>query len=231
MLTRHYLPPGRALLHQIGDRVEEGDALSDGVLNPADVVRHRGVGEGRQHFVRAMGDAFRENGLSINRRNLEVLARGVIRHVTIEDPDGVGDHLVDDTVNYDAIEKSHVPPPDAAALHPRKAVGQYLHRSALHYTIGTRVTPRVAKELEELGEGEVLASPTKPGFRPEMVRLMEAGGGHDWMTQLGESYVKKHLVESALSGKAESDLHGVSPLPGLAWGVEFGQPPKGKTGY
>ena len=231
MLTRHYIAPGRTILPKVGDRIEEGDALSDGTLSPADVVKHRGVGAGRKYFVDAMREAFSDNGLSINRRNLEVLARGVVRHVTIDDPDGVGSHLIDDTADYDGIEKSYVPPPDAAPLHPKKAVGQYLHRPALHYTIGTRVTPKVAADLEEMGEEQVLSSPTKPGFHPEMVRLMEAGAGHDWMTQLGESYVKKNLVNSVLSGKAMSDVHGVSPLPGLAWALEFGKPPKGKAGY
>ena len=65
-----------------------------------------------------------------------------------------------------------------------------------------------------------------------MVRLMEHGGADmDWMTALGSSYVKKNLVDNVLSGTASSDLHGSSPLPGLAYGVEFGKPPKGKAGY
>ena len=162
MVTRHYVPSNRVLTHAVGERVEEGQALSDGVLNPSDVVKHRGIGEGRLHWVHAMRQAFSDNELNINRRNLEILARGTIRHGTIDDPDGVDGHLVDDTVHYESLEHNHVPPPDAAVVHPKKAVGQYLHRPALHYTIGTRVTPTVARDLEDMGENEVLSSPTSP---------------------------------------------------------------------
>ena len=61
---------------------------------------------------------------------------------------------------------------------------------------------------------------------------MEAGAGHDWMTQLGESYVKKNLVNSVLRrGRRRATCMAPRRLPGLALGLEFGKPPKGKAGY
>lgn len=233
MITKHYVPEGQPLTVKPGQRVEAGDALSEGVRNPAEVVAARGVGEGRLYWVDAMRHAFKDNGLPVNRRNLEILARGVVNHARVEDADGIGDHLPDDVVSFSALEHAHQPSKDAQSLHPSRAHGMFLERPALHYSLGTRVTPRVAKDLAELGENEVLVSPKPPAFAPQMQRLMEGGdpGSQDWMTSMGSSYVGKHLLENVISGKAVSDTRGTSPLPALAYGMTLGKPDKGKATY
>jgi hypothetical protein len=51
------------------------------------------------------------------------------------------------------------------------------------------------------------------------------------MSQLGTSYVQKNLKKNVISGDVSTDIHGTNPLPGLAYGKEFGKPPKGVVGY
>ena len=41
------------------------------------------------------------------------------------------------------------------------------------------------------------------------------------MARLGTTYLKTRLVEDAQHG-ADSHVHGVNPLPGIAKGTEFG---------
>lgn len=229
---RHYAPASQGLVVKAGDKLEAGDALTDGVINPADMVKHRGIGEGRMYFLQAMRDSFKESGLPDNRRNLEVLARAVINHSTITDNEGMDDWLPDETVQHEAIERSYRPHAETKMLQPSKAHGQYLQRPSLYYSIGTRVTPRVSKMLEDYGEKEVHVAPIKPSFAPSMVRLMEQGSFRDDVAdQLSTSYVRKNLVDSVLSGKATSDLHGTSANMPLAYGLEFGRPSKGRVGY
>ena len=57
-----------------------------------------------------------------------------------------------------------------------------MQQPILHYTIGTRITPQVVKNLEAVGYDNVYADDEKPEFEPEMIRLR--GASHtspDWM--------------------------------------------------
>jgi DNA-directed RNA polymerase subunit beta' len=227
----HYIPAEKNLKVRVGDQLEAGDVLSEGIVNPADVVRHKGIGEGRAYFVKTMQDAFSSSGIKTSKRNLEVLSRALINHVKISG-DGAGDYLPDDIVNYSDFERSYQPREGAKEMDPREAQGHYLEKPVLHYSIGTRITPRVAKTLQDAQEIKVLTHPSPPVFEPQMVRLMEAGSsGKDWMAKMQGTGLKKNLMAEVQSGEAESDIHGLNPIPGIAKGTEFGKPPPGVVGY
>lgn len=228
----HYVPPNRAVVVKKGDVLEAGDALSEGVPNPSEIVRHKGIGAGRAYFVDAMMKTLKQNGTSANRRNVEVISRALINHVKITDPDQTGGHLADDVVEYSAFAKNYTPSASAKTLQPEKAVGMYLEKPAFHFTIGTRITPSMAKTLKEMGRGEVLASDEKPGFEPVMVRMMDNPAyKQDWMTHMGNSYVKRNLSRDIRGGGADSFTHGKDFAPGLAKGTEFGRAPGKRPGY
>ena len=94
------------------------------------------------------------------------------------------------------------------------------------------MTPSVVKTLGDLGETHVMSSHHKPAFESTMVRLMEnPSHDKDWMSQMGTSYVQKNLKKNVVSGNVTSDIHGTNPIPALAYGKEFGKPPKGVVGY
>ena len=58
-----------------------------------------------------------------------------------------------------------------------------------------------------------------------MVRAMETiAYAPDWMVRLGGFHLKKNLLESVHRGLPGTE-HGVSFIPSLARGVEFGKPP------
>jgi hypothetical protein len=63
-------------------------------------------------------------------------------------------------------------PAPATRSRPDRALGKYLERPVLHYTIGTKVRPSVLKELKEFGVKEVVAHADPPPFEPEMIRGM-----------------------------------------------------------
>lgn len=228
----HYVPPGRDVLVSKGDSVEAGDALSSGTPNPAEVVRHKGVGAGRAYFVKAFMKALEDNGTKADRRNTEVLARALVNHVRVGDEYESRDLMPGDVVEYSLLERSWVPSASSARVPARKAVGKFLQRPALHYTVGTRITPSVAKDLESAGETEVDASDDAPSFEPVMVRAMDnPAHKDDFMLHTGQSYVKRNLLADVQSGTAKSEIHGKHFAPALARGTEFGRPPKGKVGY
>ena len=94
----------------------------------------------------------------------------------------------------------------------------------MHYTIGTKITPKIAKHLKSAGFEEVFASPDSPTFKPHMVRLRAATHhGTDWLASMHTSYLKKQLSESAIRGE-ESDVEkNIHFAPRLAIGTNFGE--------
>jgi DNA-directed RNA polymerase subunit beta' len=228
--SRHWVPPGSDLAVKKGDKVEAGDVISSGIPNPAEVTRHKGIGEGRRYFMDLFQKTLAENGFPSHRRNVELMARGLINHVRVTDLDGPGDTLPNDVAEYDSLVRGYAPRYGAKALAPDRAVGLYLEKPVLHYSIGTRITPRVASELKGVGTKQILAHADIPSFEPEMTRAMETlSNSEDWMVRLGGFHLKKGLTESVHRGR-ESAEHGTSFIPALAKGVDMGKVPA-SAGY
>src|SRR6185312_11445939 len=97
---RHHVPAEQAVTVHRGAAVEAGQPLSEGLPNPADTVEHQGIGAGRWAMVQALRDAFKDSGLSVHRRNLELLVRGLVDHVELTDELPDSHFLPGDVVSY-----------------------------------------------------------------------------------------------------------------------------------
>jgi hypothetical protein len=218
---QHYVGEGYAVTVKPGEHIEAGDVISEGSPNPAVIVKHKGIGEGRRYFVKAFRDAYREAGLPSHRRNIELLSRGLINHVRMTDE--AGDFNPDDIVSYAQLEHNWKPRPNTRQLKPSAAIGQHLERPVLHYSIGTRIRPRVARELEEFGVAQVDVHENPPPFEAEMIRGMtNLQHDPDWLTRMYGSGLQKSLLSATHRGAA-SDPLGTSFVPGLAQSAGFGQ--------
>lgn len=219
---RHYISPEQAVTVQTHDLVESGDAISDGIPNPADLVHHKGIGAGRMAFINIMGKALADSRMPANRRNLELISRGLINHVRVTDLDGVADSLPDDIVTYDNLSRGYQPREGSVKLSTKRSAGKYLEQPTLHYSIGTRITPKVAADLSDNGIDEVLINDQSPQFEPVMVRAMEQGlRDPNPMTRLGGSYLEKGTLTAVHRGQSIPDKD-TSFIPALAKGTGFG---------
>ncbi|NBQ69476.1 MAG: hypothetical protein EBU46_11890 [Nitrosomonadaceae bacterium] len=191
---------------------------------PAEVVKYKGIGEGRRYFAQAMREAFESSGLSgVNRRNFELVAKGVIDHVKVTHNEGLGDYLPGSIVSYHNLAKNYTARPDSSSVRPDFAFNKYLEEPVLHYTIGTRVSKSMIDHLRQHGIESVKVNAQKPDFEPEMQRLLDIPiHEHDWMHQLYTTNLERRLLDAVNHG-AMSDVKGPSPVPGLAYGVGFGQ--------
>lgn len=218
----HYIGIDQEPKVKKGDRVEQGQVLSTGLVDPRDVVKYRGIGDGRKYYMEAMKKAFDDSGLGVNRRNFELIAKAAIDHVKITDPEGMGDYLPDQVVSYSAIEKDYIPRKDAKTVRLDLAYGKYLEKPELHYTIGTKITSAVIDALKAAEIESVVVHDDHPNFEPVMVRLVDIPEHHDdWMHVLNSTNLAKRFVNMVNRG-ATSDTKGASPIPGLAYGVGFG---------
>lgn len=216
----HYVPANREVAVKKGDTMEAGDVLTDGMPNPAEIVKHKGVGEGRRYFVQAMRQVLGNSGITAHRRNIELVARGLVNHVRMTDE--YGDYTPDEIIPYSALEKNWRPRNGAVAGNPSTLTNHYLEEPVLHYSVGTRITKNVADNLKKYGIANIQAHKEAPPFQPEMVRGMaNISNDPDWMTRMLGSYQEKGFLNSVHRG-LKSDEGGSSYVPALARGENFG---------
>ena len=221
--TEHYVPAGFDLKVKSHDEVEKGDALSEGLVRPDDIVRLRGLGSGRRYYAERLGKILDDSGMPPDPRNVELIARAAINHVRIDDPELSGDGVIpDDVVPYSSLSHNITPPDDA--MHVKPAAGMTLYAPALHYTIGTQLTPRMAERLNKAGISKVFAGNSSPGFTPVMGRLQTATHANpDWFASLNTSYLQKQVTERAMRGQDTNIEKNINFAPRLAVGVDFGK--------
>jgi len=70
---------------QSGDKVKAGDKLTDGVLNPHDVMRILGKVETQTYLISEVQKVYRQQGVDINDKHIEVIVRQMMRKVRVED--------------------------------------------------------------------------------------------------------------------------------------------------
>lgn len=216
----HYVPTNIPVTVKRGDSVEAGDVVSEGMPSPKEIVQYKGIGEGRRYFVQAMRQVMGNSGIGAHRRNIELLSRGLINHVRLNDE--YGDYVPNDVVPYSMLERNWQPRAGSVRAVPNTLRGHYLERPVLHYSIGTKIGKSVIDNLNKYGIKEVEAHKEPPPFEPEMVRGMaNIASDPDWMTRMLGSYQQKSLLQATHRGGV-SDTAGTSFVPTLARGETFG---------
>lgn len=220
---QHYVFPESDVTVNVGDVVSAGDSLSSGVPNPAEIVRYKGIGEGRRYFVQQMRKTLTDNDIPTHRRNIELLARGLINHVRVVEPDGVEDALPDDILSYDEVVRRYRPRFGYATLSPGRARGKYLERPVLHYSIGTRITQPVVDTMKRHRVDAIDVHDDPPPFEPHMVRALElAVHDPDFFRRLSGFYIGKGFMNAVQRG-GSSQIHSGNWPHALAHGVDFGK--------
>ncbi|HNX48578.1 MAG TPA: LAGLIDADG family homing endonuclease [Thermoanaerobaculaceae bacterium] len=228
---QYYLHAGLTPVVAKGDVLESGDDLSDGIPHPEQLVRLRGLGEARRVFADIFQEGMKNSGITVNRRNAETVVAGLLNWVKITDPDGHGDAIVDEIVPYHAVGHSYQPREGHETVAPGQARGKYLEEHALHYTPGTRVTKRVAKDLEKWKIKDVRVHAKPPSFQPYMQRgMLGVYNDPDWQTRLSGFYTTSAFTEAVHRGR-ESNPNSTSFIPALVQGKGFGDDLKQTGSY
>ena len=69
-----------------GKVVQKGEPITDGALYPQDVLRISGVEAVQDYLVQSVQAVYRQQGVDINDKHIEVIIRQMMRKVRIEDP-------------------------------------------------------------------------------------------------------------------------------------------------
>ncbi len=79
------IPFGMRLCIEDGQRVERGQQLTEGFLNPADVLRMSGIDAVYDYIIREVQKVYRGEDVEINDKHVECITRQMTRKIEIED--------------------------------------------------------------------------------------------------------------------------------------------------
>ncbi|MEI6172076.1 MAG: DNA-directed RNA polymerase subunit beta', partial [bacterium] len=90
-ISRDYLiPQGKHLVVYEGDRVGVGEPLSDGAINPHDILHIKGVKEVQEYLLNAIQEVYRLQGVAVSDRHIECIVRQMLQNVKIIDSGDTG---------------------------------------------------------------------------------------------------------------------------------------------
>jgi len=84
-VRKYPIPLGKHVLVQENDVVRAGDRLSDGAIDPHDVLRIKGVGAVQEYLVNEIQEVYRIQGVKINDKHIETIVRQMMQKVKILD--------------------------------------------------------------------------------------------------------------------------------------------------
>ncbi len=85
--TREYLiPHGKHLHVEEGDFVRAGQPMTDGAINPHDILRVKGIKKVQEYLVDQIQEVYRTQGVPIDDKHIEIIVRQMLLKVRIEDP-------------------------------------------------------------------------------------------------------------------------------------------------
>ncbi len=80
------VPAGKHLRVHEGDRVRAGDRLSEGPVNPHDILRIKGPRAVQEYLLNEVQEVYRLQGVKINDKHIGVIVRQMLQKVRIMDP-------------------------------------------------------------------------------------------------------------------------------------------------
>ena len=117
------IPFGMRLCIEDGQRVERGQQLTEGFLNPADVLRMSGIDAVYDYIIREVQKVYRGEDVEINDKHVECITRQMTRKIEIEDA-GDTDLLVGTNVDVLTFREEN------EKIEARRAAGEVTLRFA-----------------------------------------------------------------------------------------------------
>lgn len=82
----YQIPYGARLKVKDGSKVEAGDRLTEGSVNPHDILKIKGIRGVQMYLVHEVQEVYRSQGVEINDKQIEVVVRQMLRKRKVESP-------------------------------------------------------------------------------------------------------------------------------------------------
>jgi len=84
------VPYGSRIRVNVGQTVEAGDELTDGSIDPKDILRIKGIRGVQNYLLQEVQRVYRNQGVEINDKHIEVMIRQMLRKIRIVDAGDTG---------------------------------------------------------------------------------------------------------------------------------------------
>ena len=196
------VPIGKHIIVQEGDKVVAGEALTDGPIDPNDILHIKGENEVQSYLVNEVQKVYQAAGERINDKHIEVIVRQMMRKVRITSP-GDTEFLEGDEVNKVVFQRENERvlntdfAPDANSLSSQSTVSNENENGEL--------SPKQAKEpatAEPILQGISKAALTTESFisaasfqqTTNVLTKAAISGKRDSLKGLKENVIMGHLI-------------------------------------
>ncbi len=105
-VKEYSIPYGSRICVLNGDVIEDGDQITEGSINPQDILRINGVRGVQDYILKEVQRVYRLQGVDINDKHIEVIVRQMLKRVRIES-EGDTDMLPGSQVDWLAFEDAN----------------------------------------------------------------------------------------------------------------------------
>lgn len=220
LTVREYdIPFGRYILVQDGDLVRAGDRMTEGPINPHDILRIKGPFAVQEYLVNEIQDVYRMQGVKISDKHIEVIVRQMMQKVRILES-GDSEFLENDLVDRITFDegnsklKSMVVITDSGDT--EFSVGQLVSKKRFRET-----NQIVKKKNHKTAESRQAESATA---EPILLGITQVSLSTDsWLSAASFQETTRVLSEAAIHAKVDRFL-------GLKENIIVGQPIPAGTG-
>jgi DNA-directed RNA polymerase subunit beta' len=86
----YVIPYGSRIKVSQGDTVEPGDEITEGSVNPHDILKIKGVESVQSYLLQEVQKVYRMQGVDINDKHIEIIIRQMMRKIKVDDPGDTG---------------------------------------------------------------------------------------------------------------------------------------------
>ena len=83
---KYNVPLGRHILVQGADEIPAGEKITDGPINPHDILKIKGTSAVQEYLVNEIQDVYRLQGVKINDKHIEVIVKQMLQKIKIVSP-------------------------------------------------------------------------------------------------------------------------------------------------
>ena len=205
-----------------GRKVNPGDRISEGLIDPRDLLETRGVDAARRYMVDEIYDVFRGG---VRKKHIETVVRSVTDKALITDSGNRTDFLEGDVIPLNLVRSENQKQVIPVALNLAKNT-MLMEDIAELGGIEKILTDEDIAKLESMGRTQVKANPNPIRYKP-VFRGVEVAPftRKDWMASLSYRRLKDTLQKGVAEGW-KSDVSGWNPIPGIAYGATIADPIK-----
>ncbi len=198
------IPFGKYILVQDGDFVRAGDRLTDGDINPHDILKIKGPNAVQEYLVNEIQEVYRMQGVKINDKHIEIIVRQMLQKYRIVDPGDSkfieGDY-VDRIKIFEENEKLKKQVVITDKGDSKFKVGQIITKDKFR---------EVNQDLRKKGKKVAQARPAEPAIaEPVLLGITQASlETESWLSAASFQETTRVLSEAAVQAKVD-ELYGL----------------------